>query len=103
MSSGYFADDNTNRQYVSDKTRAKKILGLLQVDEQRGNCGMATLTLTEKTTAKTGFTLGGVTCKPGAFRFYLSSALVDSFVLLNLHERKARKRFAPSKIITLAT
>jgi len=36
----------------------------------------------------TGFASGGVTCKLGALCFYLSSVLVDSFVLRNLPERK---------------
>ncbi len=45
-----------------------------------------------KTGANTGFALGGVTCKLGAFCFYSSSVRVDSFVLRNPPERKARKR-----------
>ncbi len=40
----------------------------------------------------TGFASGGVRCKLGALYFYSSSALVDSFVLRNPPERKARKR-----------
>jgi len=44
------------------------------------------------TTANTGFASGGVTCKLGASCFYSSSVLVDSFVLRNPPERKARKR-----------
>jgi hypothetical protein len=44
------------------------------------------------TTANTGFASGGVTCKLGAFCFYSSSVLVDSFVLRNPPERKARNR-----------
>jgi hypothetical protein len=43
-------------------------------------------------TANTGFASGGVTCKLGALCFYSSSVLVDSFVLRNPPERKARKR-----------
>lgn len=35
----------------------------------------------EARTANTGFASGGVTCKLGALCFYLSSVLVDSFVL----------------------
>ena len=43
--------------------------------------------------ANTGFASGGVTCKLGAFCFYSSAVLVDSFVLRNPPERKARKRY----------
>jgi dihydrofolate reductase len=43
--------------------------------------------------ANTGFASGGVTCKLGALCFYSSSVLVDSFVLRNPPERKARKRW----------
>ncbi|GCD78985.1 hypothetical protein DES35_101809 [Schleiferia thermophila] len=46
----------------------------------------------EARTANTGFASGGVTCKLGALCFYLSSVLVDSFVLRNPPERKARNR-----------
>ena len=49
---------------------------------------------TIKTVPNTGFASGGVTCKLGAFCFYSSSVLVDSFVLRNPPERKARKRYA---------
>jgi hypothetical protein len=45
-----------------------------------------------KTPYNTGFASGGVTCKLGALCFYSSSVLVDSFVLRNPPERKARKR-----------
>ena len=45
-----------------------------------------------KTAYNTGFASGGVTCKLGALCFYSSSVLVDSFVLRNPPERKARKR-----------
>ncbi|MRM84313.1 hypothetical protein D1003_10990 [Riemerella anatipestifer] len=48
----------------------------------------------ENRTANTGFASGGVTCKLGAFCFYSSSMQVDSFVLRNPPERKARKRYA---------
>ena len=41
----------------------------------------------------TGFASGGVTCKLGASCFYSSSVLVDSFVLRNPPERKARNRY----------
>ena len=43
-------------------------------------------------TGNTGFASGGVTCKLGALCFYSSSVQVDSFVLRNPPERKARKR-----------
>ena len=45
-----------------------------------------------KTAYNTGFASGGVTCKLEASCFYLSSVQVDSFVLRNPPERKARKR-----------
>jgi hypothetical protein len=45
-----------------------------------------------KAAANTGFASGGVTCKLGALCFYSSSVLVDSLVLRNPPERKARKR-----------
>jgi hypothetical protein len=41
----------------------------------------------------TGFASGGVRCKLGALCFYLSAVLVDSLVLPNPPERKARKRY----------
>ena len=44
------------------------------------------------TSANTGFASGGLTCKLGALCFYSSSVQVDSFVLRNPPERKARKR-----------
>jgi len=47
----------------------------------------------EQRTANTGFASGGVTCKLGALCFYSSSVLVDSFVLRNPPERKARNRY----------
>ena len=40
----------------------------------------------------TGFASGGLTCKLGALCFYSSLVLVDSFVLRNPPERKARNR-----------
>ncbi len=46
-----------------------------------------------KTAYNTGFASGGVTCKLEASCFYLSSVQVDSFVLRNPPERKARKRY----------
>src|SRR5690606_23418945 len=48
--------------------------------------------MTRTPATNTGFASGGVTCKLGALCFYLSSVLVDSFVLRNPPERKARKR-----------
>ena len=53
-----------------------------QIDENR-----------RKAAANTGFASGGVTCKLGAFCFYSSVVQVDSFVLRNPPERKARKRY----------
>jgi hypothetical protein len=44
-------------------------------------------------TANTGFASGGLTCKLGAMCFYSSSVQVDSFVLRNPPERKARKLY----------
>lgn len=41
----------------------------------------------------TGFASGGVTCKLGALCFYSSSMQVNSFVLRNPPERKARERY----------
>ena len=46
------------------------------------------------TTGNTGFASGGVMCKLGALCFYSSSVQVDSFVLRNPPERKARERCA---------
>jgi len=51
----------------------------------------------KKTTANTGFASGGVTCKLEALCFYSSSVQVDSFVLRNPPERKARKRYAQTE------
>ena len=49
---------------------------------------------TERTTGyNTGFASGGVTCKLGVLWFYSSVVQVDSFVLRNPPERKARKRW----------
>lgn len=44
-----------------------------------------------KTAFNRGFDSGGVTCKLEAMCFYSSSVQVDSFVLRNPPERKARK------------
>ena len=49
--------------------------------------------MNRNTAANTGFASGGVTCKLGALCFYSSVVLVDSFVLRNPPERKARKRW----------
>ena len=54
-------------------------------------------TETKTPTANTGFASGGVTCKLGALCFYSSSVQVDSFVLRNPPERKARKRYGHVK------
>lgn len=48
---------------------------------------------TETAAGNTGFASGGVTCKLGALCFYSSSVQVDSFVLRNPPERKARNRY----------
>jgi hypothetical protein len=48
--------------------------------------------MSSSTSDNTGFASGGVRCKLVAFCFASSSVLVDSFVLLNPPERKARKR-----------
>lgn len=53
---------------------------------------MWTMDNKEQRTANTGFASGGVTSKLGALCFYSSSVQVDSFVLRNPPERKARKR-----------
>ncbi len=45
----------------------------------------------------TGFASGGVTIKLEAFCFYSNSVRVDSFVLRNPPERKARSRCVPLK------
>jgi len=50
-----------------------------------------------KAAGNTGFASGGVTCKLRALCFYSSSVLVDSFVLRNPPERKARKRWQQAK------
>ena len=48
---------------------------------------------TISTAGNTGFTSGGVMCKLGTLCFYSSVVLVDSLVLRNPPELKARKRF----------
>ena len=53
-----------------------------------------TLTTERKTPYNTGFASGGLTCKLGALCFYSSSVIIDSFVLRNPPERKARNRYA---------
>ena len=45
------------------------------------------------TTANTSLASGAVTCKIGASYFYSSAVLVESFVLRNPPEHKARKRY----------
>jgi len=47
---------------------------------------------TEGYAGNTGFASGGLTWKLGALCFYSSSVQVDSFVLPNPPERKARER-----------
>lgn len=47
----------------------------------------------EKTAYNSGFASGRMTCQFGALCFCLSKVLVDSIVLRNLPERKARKRY----------
>ena len=54
-----------------------------------------------KTACNTGFASGGVTYKLGALYLYSSSVLVDSFVLRNPPERKARKRWEKSPYGTI--
>ncbi len=49
----------------------------------------------ESRTANTGFASGGVTFKIGDLFVYSSLVLVDSFLLRNPPERKARKRWRP--------
>jgi hypothetical protein len=58
-------------------------------------------TTEENRTANTGFASGGVTCKLEALCFYSSVVLVDSFVLRNPPERKARKRWRQGVKTTL--
>ncbi len=51
------------------------------------------MTTEGNTAGNTGFASGGVTCNLGALCYYSSSVQVDSFVLRNPPERKARKRY----------
>ncbi len=51
----------------------------------------------------TGFASGGVTCKLEALCFYSTLVLVDSFVLRNPPERKARKRWVQCYLTDSAT
>jgi len=46
----------------------------------------------DRTVCNTGFASGVVACKPGPLCFVSSLVQVDSFVLRNPPERKARKR-----------
>ena len=48
-----------------------------------------------KTHHNTGFASGGLTCKLEAVCNYASSVLIDSVVLRNPPERKARNRYKP--------
>ena len=50
-------------------------------------------TFDRKTACNTGFASGGVTCKLEGLCFYSALVQVDSFVLRNPPERKARKRY----------
>ena len=59
--------------------------------------------MTRKTGYNTGFASGGVKCKLGALCFYSSSVQVDSFVLRNPPERKARKRWVQCYRATVLT
>jgi hypothetical protein len=56
------------------------------------------MTTEGNTAGNTGFASGGVTCKLGALCFYFSFVLVDSFVLRNPPERKARKRYLNNEL-----
>jgi len=51
-----------------------------------------------KTPYNKDFESVGVMCKLGALCFYSSSVLVDSFLLRNPPERKARNRYGAFKI-----
>jgi hypothetical protein len=53
----------------------------------------------KKTACNTGFASGGGTCKLEALCFVSSSVLVDSFVLRNPPERKARERWVQASKI----
>ena len=55
------------------------------------------MTQRRSTGYNTGFASGGLTCKLGALCFYSSSVQVDSFVLRNPPERKARNRYRQKK------
>jgi hypothetical protein len=73
---------------TAHSTTVKQSDSLLQTLTGRGNKTRTT----EARTGNTGFASGGVTCKLGALCYYSSSVLVDSFVLRNPPERKARNR-----------
>ena len=49
--------------------------------------------MTRNTAGNTGFASGGVTLNLRALCFYSSLVLIDSFVLRNSPERKARNRW----------
>jgi hypothetical protein len=72
---------------LDDLTKAK--LNILSPNSKRND----NMNGPRTTTGKTGFASAGLTCKLGALCFYLSSVLIDSFVLRNPPERKARKRY----------
>ena len=79
-------DKELNIQFLTIETKTKSVENseIIHHKNSRKN--------KEARTANTGFASGGVTCKLGALCFYSSSVLVDSFVLRNPPERKARKR-----------
>jgi DNA-binding LytR/AlgR family response regulator len=59
------------------------------------------MTKERRAATNTGFASGGVMCKLGTLCFYSSAVLVDSFVLRNPPERKARKRYVQLLITTI--
>jgi len=59
------------------------------------------MTTEGNTAGNTGFASGGVKCKIQVLCFYSSSVQVDSFVLRNPPERKARKRCLQAEVGTL--
>ena len=96
-----FSHPRGNSNYFSPTLRCFNFFATAQptTDNQSDSLlqtltGQCNLTLTtEARTANTGFASGGVTWKLGALCFYSSVVLVDSFVLRNPPERKARKRY----------
>ena len=75
-----------NKKYATAQTNTTKTVKLDNYN------GLQTR-WTRTPAGNTGFASGGVTCKLGALCFYSSSVQVDSFVLRNPPERKARKRY----------